>query len=233
MAIHKYRTWCFIGLGLLSIITCLVVLYVGYRLFHPYNEVVTDIRGIPPSTTFICVVADTEDGPQAMEWSLSKLLPFSMHPDGCTVSYVREAETTRHEKVRWIESHRVGVLHENTDGEWHIAWFEPANSAVADRSVLFGGGSIEIDISDAGSRPVRHTSAATESFVVPRRCRPKMANRGANNDRYQNKPRSENRLPIFPSLMRPSLHANCECDGTTTPHGDSGTGEAAARLGST
>ncbi|MDB4265419.1 hypothetical protein N9891_01575 [bacterium] len=140
-------------LSLVSIALLLLV-YGGYRLFNPYDDVAIKIEGIPPDTTFVCLVADSENRSKTMEWSLAKVLPFSMHPDNCIVSSLDSGETTLRAKVRWIDSKRVGVLRKTTKGEWNIAWFGVARSEPRHRSFLFGGGSVTLDV----SRAVSHES---------------------------------------------------------------------------
>ena len=147
MAIRKKRTRRIVGLVL--IVVCIAVFYGGYRLFNPYDEVATDIRGIPPNTDFVCLIAETDDGQQAMEWSLAKVLPFSMHPDGCTVSSLLDGETSHRAKVRWVFSQRIGVLCRTSDRQWNVSWFDSPKSQPKNRSFLFGGGSITIDVSNA------------------------------------------------------------------------------------
>ena len=147
MAIRKKRTRRIVCI--VVVVVCIAVVYGGCRLFNPYNEVTTDIRGIPPNTDFVCLVAETDDGPQAMEWSLAKVFPFSMHPDDCTVSSLLVGESNHHANVRWIFSERIGVLCRTNDREWIVSWFAPPKGQPRDRSFLFGGGSVTIDLSNA------------------------------------------------------------------------------------
>ena len=147
MTNRKNRTLLIAGIALVLIVLALT--YCGCRFFHPYDEVVTHIEGIPSDTTFVCLVADSKHGPNVMEWSLAKVFPFSMHPDRCTVSSLYTGETARHAKVLWIDSKRIGVLHRTTEGKWKIAWFQPPRAEVRHRSFLFGGGSVMLDVSSA------------------------------------------------------------------------------------
>jgi len=135
--------------GMMFVVVFFVVVYGGYSFFNPYDEVTIDIYGIPKNTNFVCLIADTENGTRAMEWSLSKVIPHSMHPDGCGASRLTGANKTKtHRAVRWISSDRVGILC-RADQKWIAFWFDSPKCQPANRSYLFGGGSITIDISDA------------------------------------------------------------------------------------
>src|SRR4051794_9127024 len=56
------------------------------RCFFPDDEVAVSITDIPGDTDFLCVLADTPEGPKALRWSIYMVIPSSLHPDGCTVS---------------------------------------------------------------------------------------------------------------------------------------------------
>jgi hypothetical protein len=147
MATRKTRTLRIIWLMLIVGLLCAA--YGGYRIFNPYDEVAADIQGIPPNTGFVCLLADTDNGPQAMDWSLAKVFPFSMHPDGCTVSLLLDGKTSHRANVRWISSERVGVLRRTANRKWIVSWFRPPKSQPKNRSLLFGGGTVTIDLADA------------------------------------------------------------------------------------
>ena len=147
MANRRKRTLRVFGTAFVLLVLALV--YGAYRFFNPYDEVVTQIEGIPPDSTFVCLVASSENGMKAMEWSLAKVVPFSMHPDGCTVSSLFKGETTHHAKVRWIDSRKIGVLRKTAEGDWKIAWFGTPKTEPRHRSFLFGRGSVTLDVSKA------------------------------------------------------------------------------------
>ena len=137
---------------LVLIIAVFCITYGCYRFFNPYDKVTTNIQGLPVNADFVCMVADTDDGLKAMEWSLAKVLPFSMHPDRSTVSSLVHGKTSHHANVRWIFSKRVGVLHRTADRAWTVSWFDPPASQPEGRSFLFGGGSVTMDLSNTNNQ---------------------------------------------------------------------------------
>jgi hypothetical protein len=142
---RQKQTLFILGSGFLLV----VLVYGGYRFFNPYDEVATEIEGIPSDTVFVCLVADSEDGLKALPWSLAKVIPFSMHPDNCTVSSTGQGESKHRAKVRWINANRIGVLRKTAAGEWRVAWFEMAKAKPKHRSFLLGGGLTTLDVSQA------------------------------------------------------------------------------------
>jgi hypothetical protein len=146
MILRNTRLWRIAGLLLAA--ACLALTYSGYRFFHPYDEVAVVIENIPANVDFVCVVADTEGGLRPLDWSLSKLFPFTMHPDSCTVSFSRGAAENR-ANVRWRHSQQIGVLCRTVDREWFVAWLEPDEARVKHRSLLFGGGTAMLDVNRA------------------------------------------------------------------------------------
>jgi hypothetical protein len=143
----------FLGLigGAIAIAVCLSVAYAAYRFFNPYDEVSVTVRGIPPDTYFLCLIAEGTSGPEVMYWSGSKVTPFTTHPDKDLRSFDRgNSHEDRHRyTVIWVGSVRVGVLRRTKAGEWFVSWYKSPKSNLKGRSFLFGGGSWEADLRDA------------------------------------------------------------------------------------
>lgn len=133
-------------------IACTSIAYLGYRFMDPYDRVAVDIGGVPPNTEWLCLIAETNEEPRVMDWYLTKVFPFTMHPAGSVVSLLRDSERQHSAKVKWVHSQRVGVLYRSTGGDWTIAWFGSAGMRLADRSWLLGGGSVALRIQDADSK---------------------------------------------------------------------------------
>jgi len=131
------------------VVVFLVASYVVHRLFNPYDEVRTVIRGIPPDTDFLCLIAETSEGPEVMLWSHHKVFPFTMHPNHDITSFLSEDKHTHRAHVRWIGSARLGVLRRIKAGKWFLSWYDPPRSELHGRSFLFGGGSWEGDLREA------------------------------------------------------------------------------------
>ena len=148
MAILKTRRRRIIALSLF--IFALYVVFCIERAENPYDEVKIEVLGMPPNTSFICLVADSDSGPKSMKWSLAPMFgKGSMHPDGCSVSFIENRKTTFRANVLWTSSKRIGVLIKTTDGEWNVLWFRPMKTELKGRLLLFGGGSVVIDVSSA------------------------------------------------------------------------------------
>ena len=139
------RRW----IGVVVVALGLLVFYCVYLAFHPYDEVEIVIRGLPADTKFVCLIADRPGGPVVMLWSLSKVFPFTMHPDACTVSDISGGGTTRRAALRWINSKRVGVLRKAETGTWFVALYNGPKTELGNRSLLFGQGSWAGDWPDA------------------------------------------------------------------------------------
>jgi hypothetical protein len=133
----------------IAAVACLSVIYGAIRCYCPYDEVQIAITGTPTDTDFLCLVADKPSGAEAMLWSLKKVLPFTMHPDKCTVSFVYNEDRVIRRPVRWVSSDRVGVLRRTKDRKWFISWYDPPKSNLKGRWFLFGRGSWEVDLRDA------------------------------------------------------------------------------------
>jgi hypothetical protein len=133
-----------------AIILCLGSLYFLNGFFNPRDEVAITIRGVPPNTRKLCIVAKTSNGLVPMDWYVSKVFTFPIHPAECTVSvYFPEASAEFKARVRWISSEEAGVAFKNTDGDWSISWFEAANARPAWAWWFVGGGEWSAHISEA------------------------------------------------------------------------------------
>jgi hypothetical protein len=97
-----------------------------YLWLNPADRVVVTVTRIDPSTRLLCLVAETPDGPQAMWWSLEKVVPFSMHPSDGPSNYNPESDRGRVTRdVSWRDGRRYGVLTRDEDDAWWVYWFGP------------------------------------------------------------------------------------------------------------
>jgi hypothetical protein len=157
---YRPSWWARLGC-LLALFAGLEVAYLAYLRLYPYSRVEVRLGGIPAGTTFLCLVADRPGRPVPMHWWLTKLFPFTMHPDhsgkSTSIRYADDPARFRAD-VEWVRSARVGVLR-RTKGRWFIAWFGPPKGEVRGRSFLFGGGAWEADLRDADEEgPVSEAS---------------------------------------------------------------------------
>ncbi|HEV3237979.1 MAG TPA: hypothetical protein VGZ25_13390 [Gemmataceae bacterium] len=144
---------------LLTLVFCLVLPFYAIQLFfEPYDKVNVTIEDCPLDTRFVCLVADLPHGMEVMMWSLTKVFPFKMHPKDCIVSYQlggeRDLKTPFQANARWINSNRIGVLHQEGETRWIISWFEGDRTKVKNKSILFGGGQWEVSMSMASEEQI-------------------------------------------------------------------------------
>lgn len=133
---------------LLTLALCVALSYRVYLAFNPYNEVTTEIVGISPKIDFVCVVAETENGLTAMHWARAKVVPVSIHPNDLFSTMVEPTDEIR-DKVHWINGRRAGVLARDRDGRWTASWFNQEQLQWHGRSILWGGGSVILEIGKA------------------------------------------------------------------------------------
>jgi hypothetical protein len=119
-----------------------------YFQFHPRDRIAIEITNVTVGTRFLCIVADTDEGIVAMNWSTSKVgPPFEMNPRRCTFSYVMydgPVITNRH--VTWRFGSRYGVVARQPEKVWRIHWFRAEDVPLEGRSFLFGEGTVAFDI---------------------------------------------------------------------------------------
>jgi hypothetical protein len=123
-----------------------------YRSLKPADEVLVAVSNIDASTVLLCLIVDTPAGPEAMLWSLHKVGPFSMHPNGGSVSEfnARSQGRRRTYPVLWREGTRYGVLTRDEDGRWRVFWFRPDEVHLRGRYWILGGGEASIVLPAVG-----------------------------------------------------------------------------------
>jgi hypothetical protein len=158
---------------LATLLAILSVAYFAYLRCNPYDEVAATIRDVPRDTVFLCIVADTPQGVTVMPWYVKKVLPDTMHPDSCTVSFRLSGDTGAHRgNVRWTKAKRIGVLQKTEADTWKIAWFDTLQSEVQRRSLVFGGGTWEVSLRDANEEqdlPAETVQSLGFSYAIRRK----------------------------------------------------------------
>ena len=98
-----------------------------------------------------------------MEWSFQKVFPCAMAPGNSVDSFPRQDDYDAFQrKVRWVSGRRVGVVVQDGDKNWHVAWFGQSKSSRHGYVPLLVGGSwdCDLDASDAIRAPFRWTAGA-------------------------------------------------------------------------
>ncbi len=117
-----------------------------YFQFHPRDRVAVEIKNIPADTRFLCVVAETDDGMLAMNWSPAKIMPFEMKPGGCTMSYVMGQPAISNRHVMWRFGSRYAVVTRQAEKAWQVHWFQAESVPLQGRGLLLGEGGVSFDI---------------------------------------------------------------------------------------
>lgn len=117
----------------------------------PADEVSITVLGMPPDTSFYCLVSDAAPHPVVMNWYVHKIDAVPMHPDQCVISegLPMARPIVLRQSVEWLNAARVGVLRQTSSGEWLIAWFESDKSPVTDWLPLIGRGEWHADLERA------------------------------------------------------------------------------------
>jgi hypothetical protein len=115
------------------------VALVAYRLAegvglpaHPSDEVVVTLRRVPADVRFLALASDGPGGLEAMDWYVSTVSTFPMHPRECSASW-HFAQDPRdvERRVRWAAGGRVGIVQMREGRRWEVAWFGPARARPA------------------------------------------------------------------------------------------------------
>jgi hypothetical protein len=118
-----------------------------YFQFHPRNRVEVTVKNVPAETWFLCLVAETDEGMLAMNWSPWMIAPFEMAPRDCGFSYVmHRGPTIEHLYAMWKFGSRYGVVTRHPEKVWRVHWFDPADVTLEGRSFFFGEGAATFDI---------------------------------------------------------------------------------------
>lgn len=114
----------------------------------PADEVAVTIAGLPADTSFWCIVAGTEPSPAVMYFYVRKIDAVAMHPNTCSLSiWLPESRPiVIRERIRWIDTNRVGILRRTTAGDWFVTWFDARRSEVVGRTPIIGRGSWSADL---------------------------------------------------------------------------------------
>jgi hypothetical protein len=117
-----------------------------WRELVPPDRVAVSINNVSADVRFICLIAETNQGPEAMNWYVGVITPSAaMHPRDCSVSIrVANEGGTLNANFQWKESTRFVVLTRNDQDEWKVSWFTPDEVNLTGRRWLFGGGTSRI-----------------------------------------------------------------------------------------
>ena len=147
--------WLLIGLFFIFLLL-LTLVYAWYLVFNPREVVETRYQNVPSNADFVCLVYDSPNGPQIMDWAIHKIVYDRMSPFNASMSDGQTIDVFTNE-VYWTPnaSKRVGVLCRTGPSSWHIYWFNTSKAQPAGRTIVFGGGAILFDFQNADQvRPV-------------------------------------------------------------------------------
>jgi hypothetical protein len=154
------RTWkrgslaLFIMLVLgLAVGGCLTAGFVCYKHFEPEEVRVTFVN-IPRGTHYYCVVADTPDGLEPMNWSATLIFravtPAIPGAGERGVDWPPEQEAVH--CVIWRTGRRYGVVQWRFDGTWWVTWFDPSSPEVEHRKSFWDRGAITFDLAKGNTQ---------------------------------------------------------------------------------
>jgi hypothetical protein len=146
--------------ALAGLAVVLAVALFAYSALAPASRVLIVVRHVPPDTRFVCLVAETPQGPLPLPWSLWKVGPFEMHPADCIVSMHQPGDSMHQPgdpvrgdnfcgPVHWHDADRYGLVTGDQQGRWRVRWLRREDLHVRGRSWLLGGGEGTIDLSGA------------------------------------------------------------------------------------
>ena len=132
-----------VGFLLLMLVGIGVIAFVYFQ-FHPRDRVVVTIKNVPAETRFLCIVAETDEGIRAMNWSRSN---FEMEPRDCAISYViNDGHAIPNQFVMWRFGSRYGVITRHPEKVWRVHWFQAEDMPLEGRSFLVGEGTAVFDM---------------------------------------------------------------------------------------
>jgi hypothetical protein len=148
---RKPRGKRIVGFAIAAILACLTAC-VGlpglwlWRELNPADRVAVSIQNVSADVRFICLIAETNQGPEAMNWYVGVITPSAtMHPGRCSRSIrVANEGSTFNANVQWKQATRFGVLTQNEHDEWKLYWFTPEEMHLTGRRCLIGGGTSRI-----------------------------------------------------------------------------------------
>jgi hypothetical protein len=113
--------------GLTCVATPIYILHGCYRLHVPSDVVHARVENVQPNVDFLCVVADSDEGPQPLHWYMTHLFGrFTMHSSAHNVTFAGSGGGTpsivSHD-VRWVSAKRYGVLTREHGHVWRLYWF--------------------------------------------------------------------------------------------------------------
>jgi hypothetical protein len=164
---RKLRGKRLVGFAIAAFLACLTAC-VGipglwlWRELIPADRVAVSIQNVSADVRFICLIAETNQGPEAMNWYVGVITPSAaMHPRRCSRSIrVANEGSTFNANVQWKEATRFGVLTRNDHDEWRVYWFTPEEVNLTGRRWLIGGGNSRIVMPNP-----RAAEAASDEFL--------------------------------------------------------------------
>jgi hypothetical protein len=153
------RMWRYLGVGAL-----LAVGFASCLSLQTPTNVSVEIRNVPDTTAFVCLVADRGDEQKVMDWTLGKV--HRMRPEKCVMSWPADDEHSSFRRsVVWEHAARIGVITKDKKKGWQVAWFEGKK---ADRTGNVWQGDLRAadKVDPVASDTIKRLGLAEDSEVV-------------------------------------------------------------------
>jgi hypothetical protein len=135
--------------------TASVLLFLVYTCPYPQDHVGFLIVNIPDDARFVCVLSDSRGQIRPMHWYIGEMLQKPVKKTPTPISFDFNAnEHASAGFVAWEAGDRFGVAVKSTDGTWRVFWFAAAQVPLEERSVIFGGGTANFELSKSVAEPL-------------------------------------------------------------------------------
>ncbi len=157
---------CAIAVAVLFAVVFAACLFLWYSC-NPPSRVAVTIRDVPAKTIRIGLIVDADGALVWMEkWEGAMLGPVR---SGVSVWNLDEPFDAARDfgpaQVTWKQGTRVGVVMQDDRKAWRVAWFAPAQAAIAGRDPLTGDGAVNLDLRHAQTETLRPEQV--ESLGLP------------------------------------------------------------------
>ncbi|HBI44930.1 MAG TPA: hypothetical protein DDY78_19050 [Planctomycetales bacterium] len=137
-----------------------VLLFLVYTCPYPPDHVCFVITNVPDDARFLCLLSDSQGRMRPMQWYVGEMLqkPAKVAPKPYSFDYGRNEHASAG-FVAWEIGDRYGVAVKSASGTWQVFWLPAAQVPLEGRSVIFGGGTIRIDLSKVVAQPLSDDAA--------------------------------------------------------------------------
>ncbi len=147
-------------LGLAAVAS--VLLFLVYTCPYPPDHVGFVITNLPDDARSVYLLSDAQGRIRPMQYYVGEVLqkPKKVAPAPYSFDYSRNDHAAAG-FVAWEPGDRYGVAVKSAAGTWQVFWLPAAQVPLEERSVVFGGGTIRIDLSKVVARPLSDDAVDT------------------------------------------------------------------------